>query len=105
MTVASSATTGTPSGRDEGQTAEICSNTSDGEHGRPHVFWFFRHVFCSGPPGLKLEGADQAVATATGLRVGRYTFRLTVSDQEGASDSASLTARVQEGERVCDIRS
>uniref|UniRef100_UPI0037E948AD dyslexia-associated protein KIAA0319-like n=1 Tax=Semicossyphus pulcher TaxID=241346 RepID=UPI0037E948AD len=50
----------------------------------------------SGPPGLKLEGGDRAVATATGLRVGRYTFRLTVSDQEGATDSASLTVRVQE---------
>lgn len=55
--------------------------------------------FYSGPPGLKLEDVDQVVATATGLRVGRYTFRLTVSDQEGATDSASLTVRVQEGER------
>uniref|UniRef100_A0A4W6EP44 PKD/Chitinase domain-containing protein n=1 Tax=Lates calcarifer TaxID=8187 RepID=A0A4W6EP44_LATCA len=42
----------------------------------------------SGPPGLKLEDVDQVVATATGLRVGRYTFRLTVSDQEGATDSS-----------------
>ncbi|XP_038566272.1 dyslexia-associated protein KIAA0319 isoform X1 [Micropterus salmoides] len=50
----------------------------------------------SGPPGLKLEGADQAVATASGLRVGRYTLRLTVSDQEGATGSASLTVRVLE---------
>ncbi|KAM3873537.1 dyslexia-associated protein KIAA0319 [Diretmus argenteus] len=50
----------------------------------------------SGPPGLKMEAVDQAVATVTGLRVGRYTFRLTVSDQEGATDSASLTVRVQD---------
>ncbi|XP_030248941.1 dyslexia-associated protein KIAA0319-like isoform X1 [Sparus aurata] len=50
----------------------------------------------SGPPGLKLEGVDQAVATATGLQVGRYTFRLTVCDQEGATDSAALTVQVQE---------
>ncbi|XP_076592791.1 dyslexia-associated protein KIAA0319 [Chaetodon auriga] len=50
----------------------------------------------SGPPGLKMEGVDQAVATATGLRAGRYTFRLMVRDQEGATDSASLTVRVQE---------
>ncbi|XP_028436226.1 dyslexia-associated protein KIAA0319 isoform X3 [Perca flavescens] len=50
----------------------------------------------SGPPGLTLEGADQAVAMATGLRVGRYTFRLTVCDQQGATDSATLTVRVQE---------
>uniref|UniRef100_A0A3B4X1W9 KIAA0319 n=1 Tax=Seriola lalandi dorsalis TaxID=1841481 RepID=A0A3B4X1W9_SERLL len=42
----------------------------------------------SGPPGLKLEDGDQAVATASGLRVGRYTFRLTVSDQEGATDKS-----------------
>ncbi|XP_041843666.1 dyslexia-associated protein KIAA0319 isoform X2 [Melanotaenia boesemani] len=50
----------------------------------------------SGPPGLKLEHADQAVAMATGVQVGRYTFRLTVWDQEGASDSALLTVRIQE---------
>lgn len=42
---------------------------------------------------------DLPVATVTGLRVGRYTFRLTVSDQQGATDSASLTVRVQEGKR------
>ncbi|XP_056448315.1 dyslexia-associated protein KIAA0319 homolog [Gadus chalcogrammus] len=50
----------------------------------------------SGRPGLKMEGVDRAVATATGLRVGRYTFRLTVSDQQGATDSAVLTVRVEE---------
>ncbi|KAF3838978.1 hypothetical protein F7725_017695 [Dissostichus mawsoni] len=50
------------------------------------------------PPRLKVEGADQAVATVTGLRAGRYNFTLTVSDQQGATDSASLTLRVQGGE-------
>ncbi|KAM8735325.1 dyslexia-associated protein KIAA0319 isoform 2-T2 [Acanthopagrus schlegelii] len=57
----------------------------------------------SGPPGLKLEGVDQAVATATGLRVGRYTFRLTVCDQEGATDSAALTVRVQEARSLLPV--
>lgn len=66
----------------------------------PLSYMFPNVTFPSGPPGLKLDGADQAVATVTGLRVGRYTFRLTVSDQEGATDSASLTLRVQEGERL-----
>ncbi|XP_056299770.1 dyslexia-associated protein KIAA0319 homolog isoform X2 [Pseudoliparis swirei] len=56
----------------------------------------YRWDAVSGPLGLKLEGADQAVATASGLRVGRYTFRLTVSDQQGETDRASLTVRVQE---------
>ncbi|KAM4735827.1 dyslexia-associated protein KIAA0319 isoform 4-T4 [Anableps anableps] len=50
----------------------------------------------SGPPGLRLRDADRAVAMVTGLRGGRYTFRLTVSDQEGATDSALLAVRVQE---------
>jgi len=45
-----------------------------------------------------MVGVDRAVATATGLRVGRYTFKLTVSDQQGATDSAVLTVRVEEGE-------
>ncbi|KAG7282997.1 hypothetical protein CRUP_028514, partial [Coryphaenoides rupestris] len=54
----------------------------------------------SAPPGLMMEGADRAVATATGLRLGRYTFKLTVSDQQGATDSAVLTVRVEEASVV-----
>ncbi|XP_060936822.1 dyslexia-associated protein KIAA0319 [Limanda limanda] len=54
----------------------------------------------SAPPGLRLEDADRAAATATGLRGGRYTFRLTVSDQQGATDSASVTFRVEEAARL-----
>uniref|UniRef100_A0A3B3UPU8 KIAA0319 n=1 Tax=Poecilia latipinna TaxID=48699 RepID=A0A3B3UPU8_9TELE len=50
----------------------------------------------SGPPGLRLQDADRAVAMATGLREGRYAFKLTVSDQQGATDSAFLSVRVQE---------
>uniref|UniRef100_A0A087YA75 KIAA0319 n=1 Tax=Poecilia formosa TaxID=48698 RepID=A0A087YA75_POEFO len=50
----------------------------------------------SGPPGLRLQDADRAVAMATGLRAGRYAFKLTVSDQQGATDSAFLSVRVQE---------
>lgn len=56
----------------------------------------YRWEAVSGPPGLRLDDADQPVATASGVRAGRYTFRLTVSDQEGATDSASLTIKVPE---------
>nr|XP_046256882.1 dyslexia-associated protein KIAA0319 homolog isoform X2 [Scatophagus argus] len=59
--------------------------------------------FSSGPPGLKLEGEDQAVATVTGLQAGRYTFRLSVSDQEGVMDSTSLTVRVQEARSLLPV--
>ncbi|KAF1388516.1 hypothetical protein PFLUV_G00091080 [Perca fluviatilis] len=65
---------------------------SSGDRGIASYHW----DAISGPLGLKLEGADQAVAMATGLRVGRYTFRLTVCDRQGATDSATLTVRVQE---------
>ncbi|XP_062254876.1 dyslexia-associated protein KIAA0319 [Platichthys flesus] len=54
----------------------------------------------SGPPGFRLEDGDRAAARATGLRVGCYTFRLTVSDQQGATDSASVTFRVEEAARL-----
>ncbi|KAM7382834.1 hypothetical protein PAMP_002540 [Pampus punctatissimus] len=54
----------------------------------------------SGPPGLKMESVDQAVATVTGFQAGRYTFRLTVSDQEGATDSTSLTVSIQEAKSL-----
>ncbi|XP_024114153.1 dyslexia-associated protein KIAA0319 isoform X2 [Oryzias melastigma] len=56
----------------------------------------FRWEAVSGPPGFLLQNVDRAIATVTGVQAGRYTFRLTVSDQEGATDSAPLTLRVQE---------
>ncbi|XP_035019703.2 dyslexia-associated protein KIAA0319 homolog isoform X2 [Hippoglossus stenolepis] len=68
---------------------------STDDHGIASYHW----DAISGPPGLRLEEVDRAVATATGLRVGRYTFRLTVYDQQGAKDSASVTFRVEEGSR------
>lgn len=51
-------------------------------------------LLLSGPPGLELDGADRAVATVTGLRAGAYRFRLTVVDQQGATDSSVLSVRV-----------
>lgn len=53
----------------------------------------------SGPNGLKLDGADQVVATVTGLEAGQYSFRLTVCDQQGATDSALLSVRVLQSKR------
>lgn len=88
-----------PLGRRQVQTApeDRFNQISSAHHSSDSPVWS-PTCFCSGPPGLKLEGVDQAVATATGLQVGRYTFRLTVCDQEGATDSAALTVQVQEGE-------
>ncbi|KAJ3597960.1 hypothetical protein NHX12_001475 [Muraenolepis orangiensis] len=71
--------------------------TLDGRESRDdQVVVHYHWDAASGPPGLKMEGVDRAVATVTGLRVGRYTFRLTVSDQQGATDSAVLTVRVED---------
>ncbi|XP_023125606.2 dyslexia-associated protein KIAA0319 [Amphiprion ocellaris] len=72
---------------------------STDDHGVSSYHW----EVVSGPPGLKLEDVDQAVATLTGVRVGRYTFKLTVSDQQGATDSASLTVRVQEATSLLPV--
>ncbi|XP_045070764.1 dyslexia-associated protein KIAA0319 homolog isoform X1 [Coregonus clupeaformis] len=57
----------------------------------------------SGPPGSRTEGVDKAIAIVTGLRAGRYTFRLTVGNQEGLTDSALLTVRVQEARSLSPV--
>ncbi|XP_035268749.1 dyslexia-associated protein KIAA0319 [Anguilla anguilla] len=57
----------------------------------------------SGPPEMKIEDADKAVAMATGLGAGSYIFRLTVTDQQGASDSASLTVTVTEAQDLAPV--
>ncbi|MEQ2172457.1 hypothetical protein GOODEAATRI_021269 [Goodea atripinnis] len=57
----------------------------------------------SGPSGLLLQDSDQAVAMVTGLRGGCYTFKLTVTDQEGATDSALLSVRIQEARSLSPV--
>ncbi|XP_012678367.2 dyslexia-associated protein KIAA0319 [Clupea harengus] len=50
----------------------------------------------SGPPGAKIQDANKAVTTATGLRAGNHKFLLTVKDLQGAAGTASFTVTVKE---------
>ncbi|XP_034144581.1 dyslexia-associated protein KIAA0319 [Esox lucius] len=78
-------------------TLPVASVTLDGSHSTDdHGITSYHWNTVSGPPGSRIEGVDRAVAIATGLRAGRYKFQLTVSDQEGVTDSALLIVRVQE---------
>ncbi|KAJ8291029.1 hypothetical protein GJAV_G00020580 [Gymnothorax javanicus] len=52
----------------------------------------------SGPPWVQIEDADKPVAMATSLGAGRHVFRLTVTDQQGAADSACLAVTVTEAQ-------
>uniref|UniRef100_A0A8C2CE85 Si:ch73-215d9.1 n=1 Tax=Cyprinus carpio TaxID=7962 RepID=A0A8C2CE85_CYPCA len=54
----------------------------------------------SGPPGLKIKDDNKAVAIATGLRSGNYKFRLTVTDQQGETDSTVLTVTIKEAKSL-----
>lgn len=48
---------------------------------------------------MKIENADSAVATVTGLEVGTYEFTLTVTDERKLQSSDTVTVVVREGER------
>lgn len=50
-----------------------------------------------GPDGVKIENADSAVATVTGLEVGTYEFTLTVTDERKLQSSDAVTVIVREG--------
>lgn len=50
----------------------------------------------SGPDGVKIENADSAVATVTGLKVGTYEFTLTVTDERKLESSDTVTVIVKE---------
>lgn len=47
---------------------------------------------------LLIEDADKAVATVTGLVAGVYTFKLTVTDAQKESNSATTQVVVKEGQ-------
>ncbi|MED6282669.1 hypothetical protein CHARACLAT_000913 [Characodon lateralis] len=50
----------------------------------------------SGPDGVKIENADSAIATVTGLEVGIYEFTLTVTDERKLESSDTVTVIVRE---------
>ncbi|XP_070777817.1 dyslexia-associated protein KIAA0319-like protein [Enoplosus armatus] len=49
-----------------------------------------------GRDGVKIENADSAVATVTGLEVGTYEFTLTVTDERKLQSSDTVTVIVRE---------
>uniref|UniRef100_A0A673BM08 PKD domain-containing protein n=1 Tax=Sphaeramia orbicularis TaxID=375764 RepID=A0A673BM08_9TELE len=49
-----------------------------------------------GPNVVKIENADSAVATVTGLTVGTYEFTLTVTDERKLQSSGTVTVIVRE---------
>ncbi|KAK3531948.1 hypothetical protein QTP86_001831 [Hemibagrus guttatus] len=49
-----------------------------------------------GPDGVKIENADSPVATVTGLQVGKYTFKLTVTDERDLQSSDTVTVIARE---------
>nr|XP_029537543.1 dyslexia-associated protein KIAA0319-like [Oncorhynchus nerka] len=78
-------------------TLPVTSVTLDGSSSTDdHAVTSYHWDTIRGPPGSRTQGVDKPIAIVTSLRAGRYTFSLTVSDQEGLKDSALLTVRVQE---------
>ncbi|KAL2080372.1 hypothetical protein ACEWY4_024165 [Coilia grayii] len=49
-----------------------------------------------GPDGVKIENANSAVATVTGLQVGAYEFTLTVTDERNLKSSGTVKVIVRE---------
>ncbi|XP_034016277.1 dyslexia-associated protein KIAA0319-like protein [Thalassophryne amazonica] len=56
----------------------------------------YRWKQTKGPDGVKIENADSAVATVTGLEVGTYEFTLTVTDERKLESSDTVTVIVRE---------
>lgn len=55
--------------------------------------WFF----IRGPSSVVIENADRAVATVSGLQVGQYKFRLTVTDEQKSQTSGTTIINVKQG--------
>jgi hypothetical protein len=57
----------------------------------------------AGPSTAQIMGADRAMATVSGLIEGYYSFRLTVFDVLGASNSATVNVTVQPASVVAPV--
>nr|DBA33685.1 TPA: hypothetical protein GDO54_001328 [Pyxicephalus adspersus] len=49
-----------------------------------------------GPEGVKIENDNSSIATVTGLQVGKYEFTLTVKDDRGLQDQATVSVVVKD---------
>ncbi|KAG7501207.1 dyslexia-associated protein [Solea senegalensis] len=56
----------------------------------------YHWIQTSGPVDVKIENADGAVATVTGLEVGRYEFTLTVMDERKLQSTDTVAVIVRE---------
>ncbi|KAM6974158.1 dyslexia-associated protein KIAA0319-like protein isoform 1-T2 [Tautogolabrus adspersus] len=56
----------------------------------------YHWIQTKGPDGVKIENADSAVATVTGLEVGMYEFTLTVTDERNLQSSDMVSVIVRE---------
>lgn len=80
-------------------TVEVASESICRKFSIPFFFYVFLPFSPSfrGPEGVKIENADSAVATVTGLEVGTYEFTLTVTDERKLQSSDTVTVIVREG--------
>ncbi|KAG8588454.1 hypothetical protein GDO81_005983 [Engystomops pustulosus] len=84
-------------GPDKELTQPIDSTTLDGSRSTDDqkiVSYLWEKTL--GPEGVKIENANSSIATVTGLQVGKYEFTLTVTDERGLQDKATVSVIVKE---------
>ncbi|XP_072103369.1 dyslexia-associated protein KIAA0319-like protein [Mobula birostris] len=85
------------SGPDKELTLPVDSTTLDGSKSTDDqkiISYLWEKT--SGPDGVKIENADSAVATVTGLQVGTYEITLTVKDEKNLESRDSVRIIVRE---------
>ncbi|XP_072890479.1 dyslexia-associated protein KIAA0319-like protein isoform X2 [Hemitrygon akajei] len=85
------------SGPDKELTLPVDSTTLDGSKSTDDqkiISYLWEKT--SGPDGVKIENADSAVATVTGLQVGTYEITLTVKDEKNLESHDSVRIIVRE---------
>ncbi|XP_051892176.1 dyslexia-associated protein KIAA0319-like protein isoform X2 [Pristis pectinata] len=85
------------SGPDKELTLPVDSTTLDGSKSTDdQKITSYLWEKTSGPDGVKIENADSAIATVTGLQVGTYEITLTVKDERNLESHDSVRIIVRE---------